>query len=88
MSTAVASTPRTAATEGCGGQQVANLFGIFGITDDLAKVVTFNSGTNTLINSWETLAGLTAIANALRVGDRLLERMGPQQPHLEIAHAA
>jgi hypothetical protein len=47
-----------------------------------------DSGTNTLINSWETLAGLTAIANALRVGDHLLERMGPQQPHREAAHAA
>jgi choline dehydrogenase-like flavoprotein len=31
---------------------------------------------------------LTAMANALRVGDHLLDRMGTQQPDREVAHAA
>jgi glucose-6-phosphate 1-dehydrogenase len=44
MSTAVASRPRTTASDGQrGGQQVADVFVIFGITGDLAKVMTFNS---------------------------------------------
>ena len=42
MSTAVK--PRPATTQrGAGGQQVADVFVIFGITGDLAKVMTFNS---------------------------------------------
>jgi glucose-6-phosphate 1-dehydrogenase len=44
MSSAVASRPRTTALpEWHGGQQVADVFVIFGITGDLAKVMTFNS---------------------------------------------
>jgi glucose-6-phosphate 1-dehydrogenase len=42
MSTAVGSHPRTAAGAGA-GQQAADVFVIFGITGDLAKVMTFNS---------------------------------------------
>ena len=42
MSTAVESGPVTTAS-GDGGQQVADVFVIFGITGDLAKVMTFNS---------------------------------------------
>ncbi len=44
MSTAVGSDPRTsAAAAGQGGQEVADVFVIFGITGDLAKVMTFHS---------------------------------------------
>ena len=44
MSTAVGSSPRTTATgKTTGGQAVADVFVIFGITGDLAKVMTFNS---------------------------------------------
>jgi glucose-6-phosphate 1-dehydrogenase len=44
MTTAVGSRPRTAASgEANGGQEVADVFVIFGITGDLAKVMTFNS---------------------------------------------
>ena len=44
MSTAVGSAPRTAATGSQhSGQQVADVFVIFGITGDLAKVMTFHS---------------------------------------------
>ncbi len=42
MSTAVESRPATT-QRGDGGQQVADVFVIFGITGDLAKVMTFNS---------------------------------------------
>ena len=44
MSSAVSSRPaRSAAREAGGGEQVADVFVIFGITGDLAKVMTFNS---------------------------------------------
>lgn len=44
MSTAVGSRPRTTATQEAGqAQQTADIFVIFGITGDLAKVMTFNS---------------------------------------------
>ena len=44
MSSAVSSRPATSAThEAGGGEQVADVFVIFGITGDLAKVMTFNS---------------------------------------------
>jgi glucose-6-phosphate 1-dehydrogenase len=44
MSSAVSSRPATTAAHEAGdGQQVADLFVIFGITGDLAKVMTFNS---------------------------------------------
>jgi len=44
MSTAVGPRPSTSATgEGGAGSQVADVFVIFGITGDLAKVMTFNS---------------------------------------------
>ena len=42
MSIAVESRPGTT-QRGDGGQQVADVFVIFGITGDLAKVMTFNS---------------------------------------------
>jgi glucose-6-phosphate 1-dehydrogenase len=42
MSTAVESRPATP-QRGDGGQQVADVFVIFGIIGDLAKVMTFNS---------------------------------------------
>ncbi len=44
MTSAVRSRPHTtAAEEGNGGRQVADVFVIFGITGDLAKVMTFHS---------------------------------------------
>ena len=44
MTTAVGSRPRTAGSgEASGGQDVADVFVIFGITGDLAKVMTFHS---------------------------------------------
>ena len=44
MSTAVGSRQRTAASgEAHGGEQLADVFVIFGITGDLAKVMTFHS---------------------------------------------
>jgi len=44
MSTAVGSRPRATATpEGAGHEQIADVLVIFGITGDLAKVMTFNS---------------------------------------------
>jgi glucose-6-phosphate 1-dehydrogenase len=44
MTTAVGSSPRTAGSgEASDGQQVADVFVIFGITGDLAKVMTFHS---------------------------------------------
>jgi len=44
MSSAVSSRPATSANDGVGGgEQVADVFVIFGITGDLAKVMTFNS---------------------------------------------
>jgi glucose-6-phosphate 1-dehydrogenase len=43
MSTAVRSLPRTAAAPAAGGVQPADVFVIFGITGDLAKVMTFHS---------------------------------------------
>jgi glucose-6-phosphate 1-dehydrogenase len=44
MTTAVRSQPGTTAVEGGGGRgQVADVFVVFGITGDLAKVMTFNS---------------------------------------------
>ena len=44
MSTDVGSRPRTAATRDDGGRQpVADVFVVFGITGDLAKVMTFHS---------------------------------------------
>jgi glucose-6-phosphate 1-dehydrogenase len=43
MSTAVGSRPRTADSDGAGPAGVADVFVIFGITGDLAKVMTFHS---------------------------------------------
>ena len=44
MSTAITSHPGTKPVEGSDGRaQVADVFVIFGITGDLAKVMTFNS---------------------------------------------
>ncbi|MGB0095587.1 MAG: glucose-6-phosphate dehydrogenase [Solirubrobacteraceae bacterium] len=44
MSSAVSTRPATSASqEAAGGQQIADVFVIFGITGDLAKVMTFNS---------------------------------------------